>query len=103
MRGGKRDGSGRPKLGVRKTITLTLSSGAWNYLIEISNQNQTSISSVIRSLIEENYIDYQHRNTLDNKPDIDWVKLENDLREAMETTRNENDNQNQMKIINFKS
>lgn len=55
VRGGKREGAGRPAVGVTKKVSITLPEEVWEKIKIEKSEKSVSQSSLLRSIIEEHY------------------------------------------------
>lgn len=53
--GGKREGAGRPKTGITKSISLTLPDEVWGKVEEIKEEEGISQSALLRSIVENHF------------------------------------------------
>lgn len=53
--GGKREGAGRPATGTTKKVSITLADETWTKLEQTKQDENSSQSAVLRSIVEEHY------------------------------------------------
>jgi sulfur relay (sulfurtransferase) DsrC/TusE family protein len=57
LRGGKREGAGRKKIGTTKRVSITLSNEHWEFIQRVhESRDHANLSMTLRFIIEEAYI-----------------------------------------------